>query len=184
MLNPRLGARVGGYSFHSIGLSPNIHCQLAWRTTVSFRSHIPGTTAELPSSPPTPARPHLPKFHDRLNGIYCKCQLRSPVRLKECRALGKTIAPPAGSRVCVRFGRLECDPERSRTRPIRPYGRTGKTTSLAMRFVRLVDQDSESPRTAPRLRGRETPRVPSLSGQSRRTPQGSPPDTPPPRICG
>ena len=36
MLNPRLGARVGGYSFHSIGLSPNIHCQLAWRTTTVF----------------------------------------------------------------------------------------------------------------------------------------------------
>ncbi len=36
MLDPRLGARMVGYSSFSIGLSPNIHCQLAWRTATPF----------------------------------------------------------------------------------------------------------------------------------------------------
>ena len=58
MLNPRLGARVGGYSFHSIGLSPNIHCQLAWRTTsgspgYGFKRQAPESSVRcLPRAPP------------------------------------------------------------------------------------------------------------------------------------
>ena len=50
MDRPRLGARVGGYSFLPIGLSPNIHCQLAWRTTTASTSdREPGRRAQRQS---------------------------------------------------------------------------------------------------------------------------------------